>query len=82
MKCGKRKCLPVVKRTYLSDGGFLTSLVGSSKPGEKKMQFPYEIPEIKVSPVISPETKTTLYTTVGILAGGIVISGLARMIKL
>lgn len=80
MKGNCKKCLPVVKRTYLSDGGFLTNLVGSSKPGSGKMQFPYELPEIKVAPVITPETKKTLYTTVGILAGGIAIAGLARII--
>lgn len=77
-----KKTIPIIRRTALSDGNFLTSLVGSSKPGAKKLEFPYDIPEIKVAPVISPEVKTVLYTTVSILATGMVLSAGMRYLKI
>jgi hypothetical protein len=63
----------VVKQTQLADGSILQSII-ATQPGAKKMQFPYELPTVTVA--LDNETKTALYTTAGILAGGYVTAKL------
>ena len=67
----KKRNRPVFlcKMRTLSDGSnLITDIIGSMKPGAKKMQFPYELPTINVG--IDDETKKSLYIATGILAAG------------
>jgi len=66
--------VPVVRRTYLADDSFVTDLIGYSKPGAKKLQFPYEIPTINTSVSLSPEVTQTLIAIPTIFSIGMVAS--------
>jgi len=51
--------------------GILPSIINATVPGSQKLQFPYELPTVTIG--IDQETKNTLYTLGGILAGGIIL---------
>lgn len=67
-----KKSIPIVRRTMSADGSILQTIIGSSKPGAAKLQFPYEIPALEID--ITPATKNILFLTAGILAGGAITS--------
>jgi hypothetical protein len=71
----KRKVF-IVKQKQLADGSILQSIIAATKPGAKKMQFPYDLPTVNVS--LTDDTKNALYTSVGILAGGFVLGKVAE----
>lgn len=52
-------------------GDIVSSIIGATAPGSQKLQFPYELPTIKVS--IDEETRNALYSTAGILTAGILL---------
>lgn len=67
----QRASVPVVRRRYMSDGkSFITDVIGHTKPGEEKLQFPYEIPVINTSVAIDPQATKALYVVAGTLAVG------------
>ena len=74
------KKIPIIRRNYLSDNAFVSSIVGSTLPGSKKLQFPFEIPVINTSNdvTISPGVKTALIATTSILAFGMIGSAILK----
>jgi hypothetical protein len=68
------------KGTLSSVGGdFFASLIGSSTPGAKKMQFPFEnIPPVSVNVGLEPSTRNTLLSLGGMVLGGVLVGGLLR----
>jgi len=81
MNTGNKNNLPIVRRTYLADGsGYLQTILGSTKPGTQKLQFPYEIPTIKTEVALDPATtKTLLYIAGGITVGAIASAVIKRL---
>lgn len=78
----KNRRVPVVRRTYLSDGsGYVQQILGSTKPGEKKLQFPYELPVIETSVSLDKSTRNTLLGVAGGIAGGMIISSAIKRSK-
>lgn len=71
-----KRSIPIVQRVYMADGSYFQQILGSTKPGQKKMQFPYEIPPIEIE--LAKETNATIITAAGILAGGFVVGQLVR----
>lgn len=76
---------PYVRKKYLSEPffgapnlDFLKTLVTHSNPGEKKLQFPYEIPPIETVISIDPTTKAILYTITGTIVGGILVNTIIK----
>jgi hypothetical protein len=66
--------VPVVRRTYLADGSWVTDLITHSKPGEKTLQFPYEIPTINTSVSLAPDVQQTLITVSSIVGVSMIAS--------
>lgn len=71
---------PYKRRKFLDENyfgapnlDFLKTLVTHSAPGEKKLQFPYEIPPIVTVITMDDTTKKILYTITGFIVGGIVV---------
>jgi len=65
-----KRDIPIIRTTQLSDGNILQTIVGATKPGSQKLQFPYEIPALELE--FTPEANRTLLLTAGILAAGAV----------
>jgi hypothetical protein len=70
--------IPVIRNTRLADGSVLQNILGATKPGSKKLQFPYELPVIETSVAVAPDTLTSLYTVAGIIGGAIVLSQIIK----
>ena len=71
----------VKKKTPLSSAGgdFIASLIGSSTPGAKKMQFPFEnIPPVSVNVGLEPSTQRVILGLGGMIFGGIVVGSLLK----
>lgn len=79
------KNIPIVRRTLLSDGSYLTNIIGATTGSNKKLDFPYNIPVIETSNAIDKKTldqlQTTLTTFASIFAIGLIGSAIIRRSK-
>lgn len=67
-------------RPRLSDAGWLTDILTASRPGGKKMEFPFEkIPPVTVA--LDDSTQTTLKIVGGTLAAGMLLSAIVKRKK-
>lgn len=58
---------------------FTDLLLGATKPGGTKMQFPYEIPTITTDVEFTDAATSTIYGGAIILATGLAVNGLANL---
>lgn len=76
VKPGKKglpiKPIPIVQMLPMADGGMFQQIIGATKPGQAKMQFPYELPTIVIG--LDKETKNTLLGVAGVFATGMIVS--------
>lgn len=74
------KKIPVVRREYLSDNSFVQKIIGSTLPGSKKLQFPFEIPTIQTNNAVEIPSGTgaILIGTASVFAAGMIISALIK----
>ena len=78
-RTGQRSPVRRRNRALSANGDYLRGLLTSTQPGQKKMQFPYELPPIVVE--TSPETNKTIITAAAILGTGIAVGGIAGAIS-
>lgn len=59
----------------------LKQLFQASQPGAKKMEFPYEVPEIVTVVKFDKTASSTLITVAGLISVGLVVRGVSQVIS-